>query len=92
MHQISWTFTNANGTETSIISTVDNVNDSTKYSINRDRDEERSFGSLTIYDVRFRDRGTYACNASNSIGSVTSAAYLTVHGELFILLLDVVAT
>ena len=83
LHQISWTFTNASGVQSPLINTLSSDSDTTKYSINRERDNDRSFGSLTVYDVRFSDRGTYTCNVSNSIGSVSSAADLTVHGEHF---------
>ena len=79
-HQVSWTFTNPSGVQMPIISTTDMV-DTAKYRINRDRSSVMDFGSLTVLDVRFNDRGTYSCIASNSIGSVTAEANLTVHGE-----------
>ena len=54
----------------------------TKYRINRER-STMDFGSLTVLNVRFSDRGTYRCNASNDVGSVTASADLTVHGKFF---------
>ena len=64
-----------------IISTTDIV-DTAKYRINRDRSSTMDFGSLTVLDVHFSDRGTYSCNASNVIAFVTVEADLTVYGEL----------
>ena len=34
--------------------------------------------TLTVYDVMSSDVGTYTCNSSNIIGSVTSSGILTV--------------
>ena len=79
-HHVSWTFTNPSGVRMLIISTMDKV-DTAKYRINRDRSSAMDFGSLTVLDVRFSDCGIYSCNVSNSIGSVTAEADLTVHGE-----------
>ena len=78
-HQVSWTFINPSGVRMLIISTTDMM-DTAKYRINRG--SAMDFGSLTVLDVRFSDRGTYSCNASNNIGSVTAEANLTVQGEL----------
>ena len=69
-----------------IISTTDGVDtQSSKYRINLDRGSAMDFGSLTVLDVRLSDCGTYSCNASNSIGSITAEADLTVHGKYFTL-------
>ena len=65
----------------SIISTMDKV-DTAKYRINSHRSIAMDFGSLTVLDVHFSDRGTYSCNASNDIAFVTVEADLTVYGEL----------
>ena len=64
-----------------IISTTDM--DTAKYRINRDRSSAMDFGSLTVLDVRFSDRGIYSCTAGNSIGSVTAEADLTVYGGYY---------
>ena len=83
MHDVYWTFTNASGYQESIISTTDMMNTS-KYGINQQRNSSGTyFGALTVFDVRFSDRGTYSCNASNDIGSETNDADLTVHGECY---------
>ena len=41
--------------------------------------------TLRIMNVEFSDVGTYNCNATNVISSVTSSAVLTVNGELLYL-------
>ena len=66
---ISWYFNDV------MINVSDN---SSKYMI-----ESRSFNitttenALTVYNVTLSDVGTYTCNASNIIGSVTSSENLT---------------
>ena len=80
-HQVYWTFTGEDGVEVSIISTLDGMN-TTKYQINNvNVNDTMNFGSLTVTDVRFEDRGTYTCNATNDIGSDVANATLTVHGK-----------
>ena len=41
--------------------------------------------TLRIMNVEFSDVGTYTCNATNVVSSVTSSAVLTVNGELLYL-------
>ena len=36
---------------------------------------------LRISEVRWEDEGFYACTATTLLGSVTSSAYLAVHGK-----------
>ena len=71
-HEVNWTFTSGSDGVTSASEDAD------KYSIVRDSGE--MFGSLTISDVQYEDRGTYKCTAYNTIGSVSASAVLTVHG------------
>ena len=75
VHSIAWSF---NGS--SIITTNDTA-DTVKYSINRDRSVPLQFGSLTVSNVQYSDRGVYQCTAVNYVGSVSASATLTVHGE-----------
>jgi len=42
--------------------------------------------TLTVYNVSSSDVGTYTCNSSNIIGSVTSSGILTVTSELIVLI------
>jgi len=37
--------------------------------------------TLTVYNVKSSDVGTYTCNSSNIIGSVTSSGILTVNSK-----------
>ena len=39
--------------------------------------------TLTVYNIVSPDAGTYTCNASNIIGSVTSSGVLTVTSKSF---------
>ena len=39
---------------------------------------------LRIFPVNWEDEGIYVCTATNILGSVTSSAYLTVHGKWFV--------
>ena len=75
LHDVVWRF---NGSY--ILGTNDTA-DTAKYSINRDRSIPLQFGSLTVSNVQYSDRGVYQCIAVNSIGSVSASATLTVHGE-----------
>ena len=77
-HEVYWTFTNASGTFP-IISTLDSMN-TTKYQINSENGT-MYFGTLTVIDVGYVDRGVYTCNATNDIGSDLANATLTVHGR-----------
>ena len=42
--------------------------------------------TLTVYNVTSSDVGTYTCNSSNVIGSVTSSGISTVTSELIVLI------
>ena len=77
-HEVNWTFTNSQGGMERMVIGTNASEDTDKYSIVRDRGE--MFGSLTISDVQYEDRGTYKCTAYNTIGSVSASAVLTVHG------------
>jgi len=77
-HDVFWTFTNFIGSTVSVIDTTSL--DTDKYQIGRMRRVRAGFGELTVLDVRYEDRGTYACTAMNIIGVDMSDANLTVHG------------
>ena len=79
LHDVFWTFTNFNGSTVFIIDTTSP--DTDKYQIRRMRGIRAGFGELTVLNVQYEDRGTYACTAMNIIGSDMSDANLTVHGE-----------
>ena len=71
---ISWYF---NGV---MINVSDN---SSKYMImSRSLNITTTENTLTVYNVTSSDVGTYTCNSSNIIGSVTSSGILTVTSKL----------
>ena len=80
-HHVSWIFINSSGKEMKLIQTHahDHSSDTSKYSINRESGSTR-FGTLTIVNATFADRGTYKCNASNEIGYAEASANLTIQG------------
>ena len=43
--------------------------------------------TLTIMNVESSDVGTYTCNATNGVSSVTSSRVLTVNGELLLFII-----
>ena len=72
---ISWYF---NGV---MINVSDN---SSKYMIvSRSLNITTTENTLTVYSVTSSDVGTYTCNSSNVIGSVTSSGILTVNSKLW---------
>ena len=67
---ISWYFNGA------MINASDN---SSKYMImSRSLNITTTENTLTVYNVASSDVGTYSCNSSNIIGSVTNSRILTV--------------
>ena len=79
LHTVSWVLTH-NNRDFDIINTED-MSDSLKYSIVRNRNDSERFGELTVKNVQFDDRGIYICTVDNVFGEVTSNATLTVHGK-----------
>ena len=74
-HNVSWLFNN-----TTPILTTEEAAESKKYSLNRDPSLVSLFGSLTVYNVQYEDRGVYQCTVNNYVDSITAMATLTVHG------------
>ena len=71
---ISWYFNDV------MINVSDN---SSKYMIvSRSLNITTTENTLTVYNVTSSDVGTYTCNSSNIIGSVTSSGILTVTSKL----------
>ena len=62
-----------------------NVSDnSSKYMIvSRSLNITTTENTLTVYNVTSSDVGTYTCNSSNIIGSVTSSGILTVTSKYY---------
>ena len=65
----------------SIVLSTNDTADTAKYSINRDRSIPLQFGSLTVSNVQYSDRGVYQCIAISEAGNASASATLTVQGE-----------
>ena len=60
------------------------INGNSKYMIvSRSLNINTTENTLTVYNVTSSDVGTYTCNASNIIGSVTNSGILTVTSKLY---------
>ena len=86
-HNITWMFqrTNTAGNARMIINTS-SPDPSMKYLID-DNIDSTSFGTLTITDLQYSDRGMYTCVAANTHGAASAEAMMNVHGKNFIIVL-----
>ena len=76
---ISWYFNNV------LISNETNVD---KYNVIQSTLNTTTISStLTVYSLELSDVGTYICNATNVISTITSSGVLTVNGKWLLLLL-----
>ena len=73
---ISWYF---NGV---MINVSDNISKLKYMIMSRSLNITTTENTLTVYNVTSSDVGTYTCDSSNIIGSVTSSGILTVTSEL----------
>ena len=60
--------------------TIPSSDTNTKYYINNTVNTT-SFGTLTITNLQYEDRGVYTCVAANEHGSVSAMASVNVHGK-----------
>ncbi len=84
-HNISWSYEDANGTILSNIITTSSMSTS-KYRILA---QGMNFGQLTVLNVVYKDRGTYTCTATNTVGSAVDSGSLTVQGRHLFSVLDI---
>ena len=86
-HNITWMFqrTNTAGNAKMIINTSSS-DPTIKYLID-DNINSTSFGTLTITDLQYSDRGMYTCVVANTRGAVSAKAMVNVHGKNFIIVL-----
>ncbi len=84
VHNISWSYEDANGNIVNNIITTSSMSTS-KYQIFA---EGINFGQLTVLSVIYNDRGTYTCTATNTVGSVVDSGSLIVQGRHLFSLLD----
>lgn len=65
------------------------LNNSEKYTISTIA-AGSDFGSLTIFDLTYFDRGVYTCNVTNDIGFSVDMTLLRIQGRSLVLLLFVI--
>ena len=84
LHSLTWYFTSANGSNTTIGSVNGmemTITDNGKYQITDNSSSSNDYGRLLVRDVQFEERGTYMCLAENRHGPDTASAPLSVQGE-----------
>ena len=82
-HNITWMFKMTNTDNARMIGNTSSPDPSMKYIIDNNTNS-RSFGTLTITDLQYSDRGIYTCIAANTRGAVSAEAMVNVHGKNFI--------
>ena len=82
-HNITWMFQRTNTGNARMIIDTSSPDPTMKYLIN-DNVNSTSFGTLTITDLQYSDRGMYTCVATNTRGAVSAEATVNVHGKNFI--------
>ena len=83
-HDITWMFHTTNTDNARMIVNTSSPDPSMKYIID-DNIDSISFGTLTITDLQYSDRGIYTCIAANTRGAVSAEAMVNVHGKNFII-------
>ena len=86
-HNITWMFQRTNTGNARMIINTSSPDPIMKYLIDDDVNST-SFGTLTITDLQYSDRGMYTCVAANTRGAVSAEAVVNVHGKNFIIVLD----
>ena len=82
-HNITWMFRRTNAGNAIMIINTSSPDPTMKYLI-KDNVNSTSFGTLTITDLQYSDRGMYTCVAANTRGAVHAEAMVNVHGKNFI--------
>ena len=85
-HNITWMFLRTTTDNATMIINTSSPDPNMKYLIN-DIVNTTSFGTLTITDLQYSDRGIYTCIAANIHGAVTADAMVNVHGKNLLLYL-----
>ena len=85
-HNVTWMFHRTNASNAAMIINTSSPDPTMKYLINDDVNSI-SFGTLTITNLQYSDRGVYACIAANVHGTVSASAMVSVQGKNFITVL-----
>ena len=83
-HNITWMFQMTNTDNARMIVNTSSPDPSMKYIID-DNVDSGSFGTLTITDLQYSDRGIYTCIAANTHGAVSAEAMVNVYGKNIII-------
>ena len=83
-HNITWMFLMNITDNARMIVNTSSPDPSMKYIIDNNTNST-SFGTLTITDLQYSDRGIYTCTAANTRGAVGAEAMVNVHGKNFII-------
>ena len=83
-HNITWMFQRTNTDNAAVIINTSSPDPNMKYFID-DNINSASFGTLTITNLQYSDRGIYTCTAANTRGAVSAEAMVNVHGKNFII-------
>ena len=84
-HNITWMFQMTNTDNARMIVNTSSPDPSMKYIIDNNTNST-SFGTLTITDLQYSDRGIYTCIATNTHGAVSAEAMVNVHGKNIIII------
>ena len=83
-HNITWMFQRTNTGNARMIVNTSSPDLTMKYLIDNNVNST-NFGTLTITELQYGDRGMYTCIAANTRGAVHAEAVVNVHGKNFIL-------
>ena len=82
-HDITWMFQRTGTNDTRVIITTSSPDPNMKYLVN-DSVNTTGFGTLTITNLQYSDRGIYTCVAANAHGSsVSDEVVVNVYGKIF---------
>ena len=85
-HNVTWMFQRINANNRTMIINTSSPDPTMKYLIDNNINST-SFGTLTITNLQYSDRGVYTCVAANIHGVVSAEAMVNVHGKNFITVL-----
>ena len=83
-HNITWMFQRLNTDNPRMIISTSSPDPAMKYLID-DNVNTAGYGTLTITNLQYSDRGMYTCIAANTRGAVRAEAMVNVHGKNFII-------